>query len=70
VFLMKQADNKQTLLDVGEVAEILKVPRSWIYGRVHSNNLPFPHLKVGTYLRFRVEDIEAFIEKQLVSKNR
>jgi len=67
---MKQVDTKQTLLNVNEVAEVLKVPRSWIYGRVHSKNLPFPHLKVGTYLRFRLEDIEAFIEKQLVSKNR
>ncbi len=63
---MKQADTKQqTLLNVEEVAETLRVPKSWLYGRVHSKNLPFPHLKVGSYLRFREEDIQDFIEKQL-----
>ena len=66
---MSRADTKQTLLDVAEVAQILRVPRSWIYGRVHSSSLPFRHLKVGVYLRFLKSDVEAFIEKQLVSKN-
>ena len=56
---------KEPLLNVEEVAEVLKVPKSWLYGRVHSKNLPFPHLKVGSYLRFGEEDIQDFIEKQL-----
>ena len=66
---MKQADNKQTLLDVEEVAEVLKVPRSWIYGRIHSSSLPFRYLKVGVYVSFLKSDIEDYIQGQLISKN-
>ena len=62
---MEQQVDTEQLLNVEEVAEILKVPKSWLYGRVHSKNLPFPHLKVGSYLRFRLEDIEAYIGKQI-----
>ncbi len=53
------------LLKVPRVAEILDVPKSWLYGHVHAGTLPFPYLKVGTYLRFRPEDIENYIENEL-----
>ncbi len=54
------------LLKPEEVAERLAVPVSWIYGRRHQGNLPFPHIKVGAYLRFRETDIEQFIQAQQV----
>ena len=53
------------LLKVPQVSEILGVPDSWIYGRVHAGTLPFPYLKIGSYLRFRPEDIEDYIENGL-----
>jgi hypothetical protein len=39
------------LLTAAEVAAILKVPKSWLYGRVHTGDLPFEYMKVGHYLR-------------------
>jgi len=53
------------LIDVQQGSEILGVPKSWFYGRIHAGNLPFPYLKIGHYLRFRPEDIEKYIEAEL-----
>jgi excisionase family DNA binding protein len=52
----------EKLLTVGEVAELLKVPRSWIYERTRRDGPEIiPHFKVGKYLRFRPRDLEAFL---------
>ena len=41
-----------------EVAEILKVPLSWVYDHTRDGcSDPLPHLKVGKYLRFLASDI-------------
>jgi hypothetical protein len=51
------------LLDVHEVAEMLKVPVSWVYeptGRRGSERLP--HLRVGKYARFRLSAIGGYLE--------
>ncbi len=56
------------LLKVPQVAEILNVPESWLYGRVHAGTLPFPYLKIGVYLRFRQEDIEQYVEAGLKAR--
>jgi len=37
------------LLDAGEVAQILRVPRSWVYS--HLKELPV--IRLGRYVRFR-----------------
>jgi len=57
---MKSKQNQ--LLTIVQVADFLQVPASWIYGRVHRGDLPFPVLRVGRYLRFRQGDIEAFVK--------
>jgi excisionase family DNA binding protein len=51
------------LLTPDEVANLLKIPKSWIYGRIHSRSLPFPLVKVGHYCRFPESGVRAFIEK-------
>jgi len=66
---MGQVDTKQTLLDVKEVAEILGVATSWLYGRIHSSSLPFRYPKVGVYVRFLKSDVDDYIQGQLISKN-
>jgi excisionase family DNA binding protein len=48
------------LLDAGEVAQILRVPRSWVYG--HLSELPV--IRLGRYVRFRRSEIECFLEKR------
>ena len=48
------------LLDAGEVAEILRVPRSWAYS--HLKDLPA--IRLGRYVRFRRSEIERFLEQR------
>jgi excisionase family DNA binding protein len=42
---------------------LTKIPKSWLYGRIHSKSLPFAHLKIGRYVRFRKSDIEDFLQR-------
>ncbi len=39
------------LLTIAELAAVLKVRKSWIYGRTSTNTLPY--IKVGRHLRFQ-----------------
>jgi len=48
------------LLTVDEVAEILRVPKSWIYS--HQDQLPT--VRLGRYVRFRRSEIESFLDQQ------
>ncbi len=48
------------LLDVGEVAQILRVPRSWVYSHLRE----LPTIRLGRYVRFRRAEIERFLEKR------
>ena len=52
-------------LTIDEMAEVLKVPKSWLYPRTRETGLGcIPRVKVGKYLRFRFDDVMAWIEKQ------
>ena len=48
------------LLTAEEVAEILRVPRSWVYS--HQNQLPT--VRLGRYVRFRRCEIDRFLDEQ------
>jgi excisionase family DNA binding protein len=50
----------QILLTVEELAEILRVPKSWIYS--HQDQLPT--MRLGRYVRFKRSEIESFLEQQ------
>jgi excisionase family DNA binding protein len=58
VFGSVQAD--AILLDAGEVAQILRVPRSWVYS--HLSELPT--IRLGRYVRFRRSAIARFLEQR------
>lgn len=47
----------EKLLTVGEVAERLQVPRTWIYKHLHK----IPHIKLGKYLRFEPSQVDAML---------
>ena len=50
-------------LNIEQVADILGVPKSFIYRRTargHSD--PIPHYRIGGHLRFKLEDVEAWVE--------
>lgn len=48
------------LLNAEEVAQILRVPRSWVYS--HLEELPV--IRLGRYVRFMRSGIERFLEER------
>jgi excisionase family DNA binding protein len=55
----------QELLTVDEVAERLKVKRSWIYFRTMQTGVDsIPRVKIGKYLRFNPITVMKWIEAQ------
>lgn len=49
-------------LTVHEVAELLQVPVSWVYGRLRQRSTePLPGYRVGKYWRFREQEIVAWV---------
>jgi excisionase family DNA binding protein len=55
----------ERLLDIAELAEILSVPRSWIYKRLRTDGTGrLPGIKLGKYWRFRDSDIRDWLEKR------
>ncbi len=54
------APGKDMLLKAEEVAQILRVPKSWVYSHLQK----LPAIRLGRYVRFRRSDIERFLEEQ------
>ena len=53
----------EALLTVHEVAELLRVPVSWVYERTRRRGMErLPHLKIGKYLRFRFTEVQTYLE--------
>lgn len=50
----------EPLVDVQHVAEMLGVRAAWVYERVAAGQLP--HYKVGRYIRFKVSELEGFLQ--------
>ena len=54
----------ERLIGVDELAEILTVPKSWIYGKTREKGPDsIPVWRVGKYCRFRVADVMAWLKK-------
>ena len=51
-------------LNVGQVADLLGVPKSFIYRRTaRGHDDPIPHYRIGGHLRFKLDDVEEWVEK-------
>lgn len=48
------------LLQAGEVAVLLGVPKSWVYAETRAGRLP--HVAIGRYRRYRRAALDAWIE--------
>lgn len=48
-------------MNAGEVADLLGVPRSWVYEQSRRGQIPT--VSLGRYRRYRREAIEAWIEE-------
>lgn len=46
------------LLDAKGAARLLSVPESWVRDQANADRIP--HLKLGHYLRFRADELEAW----------
>jgi excisionase family DNA binding protein len=56
---------KEQLLTVQEVAELLHVPVSWVYGRMRKRSPEqLPGYRLGKYWRFREDEIVAWVRSQ------
>src|SRR5579863_4624462 len=53
------------LLTVHEVATMLQVPVSWVYGRMRKRSVErLPGYRLGKYWRFREAEVLAWVESQ------
>jgi excisionase family DNA binding protein len=53
---------KSELLTVQQVADLLQVPRSWVYGRMRKRTLErLPAYRLGKYWRFSKDEVIAWI---------
>jgi excisionase family DNA binding protein len=50
------------LIGINEMAEKLDVPRSWLYSRTRTNEIP--HYKVGKYVRFDENEVMEWLRQQ------
>jgi excisionase family DNA binding protein len=56
-------ENPDRLLTVNEVADLLQVPVSWVYGRTRKRSLDrLPGYRLGKYWRFDREQVLAWVE--------
>ena len=55
----------QNLLSVEEIAQVLNVPRSWIYSRTRETGPgSMPRIRCGKYLRFQLSEIMEWLKAQ------
>jgi excisionase family DNA binding protein len=57
--------NSKKLWNIDKVAEHLDVPKGWIYQRTRDRSpSTIPFYKVGKYLRFDPDEVQAWLEAQ------
>jgi excisionase family DNA binding protein len=57
-------NREASLLTLHEVAELLKVPDSWVYCHTRSRCAdPLPGYRIGKYWRFRAEEVFAWVRR-------
>ncbi|MFI2031374.1 helix-turn-helix domain-containing protein [Streptomyces buecherae] len=59
-------ERQPALMSVGEVAEYLGKPVSWVYANWRSEEIPFR--KVGQALRCRPADLEKWLDREVRSE--
>ena len=57
--------HNEKLITIQQVADLLHVPVSWVYGRTRKRSIErLPGIRLGKYWRFRGEEIHAWVESQ------
>ncbi len=61
----------QNLIGVNELAERLSIPPSWIYARTRLKDADqIPHIRCGKYVRFKIDEVMDWLEKQNENERR
>jgi excisionase family DNA binding protein len=61
----EQETQERQFLTVQEVANLLRVPVSWVYGRTRKRSIErLPGYRLGKYWRFREDEILAWVKCQ------
>ena len=58
----------EEMVDVKRLEELPRVPRSWWYSHAERGNVP--HYRIGKYLRFRPQEIEAWLQSEREQRER
>ena len=65
---MTSVPQRSELLTVHQVAELLQVPTSWIYGRMRKRSLErLPAYRLGKYWRFERNEVLAWVARHQIS---
>jgi excisionase family DNA binding protein len=56
------------LMDAGQAAQLLGVPKSWLLAQARAGKAP--HVRLGRYVRFQHSDIDALIASGATGKLR
>lgn len=51
------------LITVEELAHKLNVPPSWVYQRTRLGKKAIPHMRIGKYVRFNLDEVMEFFCK-------
>jgi excisionase family DNA binding protein len=63
--LTASTSTTEGLLTVKDVAELLRVPVSWVYDRTRKRSMDrLPGIRLGKYWRFRQGEVIAWVEAQ------
>ena len=68
--MTKRATSDSELVDVREMALILKVPPSWLYERTRKGSNAIPQVRLGKYVRFRPNEVVKFFEAQQLGRSK
>jgi hypothetical protein len=56
---------EERLIDIDDLAERLKVNKSWIYAQTRKKNEDaIPYIKLGKYLRFEEERVKSWYRRK------
>lgn len=61
-------ENGLVLIGAKQMAQILDVPKTWLYARARGGDIP--HYRLGKYLKFQLEDVMVWLQKQSGTKDR
>jgi predicted DNA-binding transcriptional regulator AlpA len=62
-------NQSETLLTADEVAQMLRVSPSWVREKCRERAIvrdadPFPHVRLGKYVRFRWSEVSLWLDRQ------